>query len=139
MVRSLRERGVTIILTTHYIEEAEEMADRIGIINHGQLVLVEDKERLMRQLGKRRLTIQLQQPLTELPDALRSDALTLSEDRCALVYSFDAQSEQTGVSELLRELARQGIEIKDVNSSQSSLEDIFVGLVERSNQQQERI
>ena len=138
MVRGLRERGVTIILTTHYIEEAEEMADRIGIINHGQLILVEDKAVLMRKLGKRRLTIQLQQPLGELPAALESQALEVSADRCSLVYSFDAQGEQTGVAELLRSLAREGIEFKDVNSSQSSLEEIFVGLVHGSNQQRER-
>lgn len=138
MVRGLRERGVTIILTTHYIEEAEEMADRIGIINHGQLILVEDKALLMRKLGKRRLTIQLQQPLHELPASLASQALELSADRCSLVYSFDAQGEQTGVADLLRSLAREGIEFKDVNSSQSSLEEIFVGLVHGSNQQREQ-
>lgn len=138
MVRGLRERGVTIILTTHYIEEAEEMADRIGIINHGQLILVEDKALLMRKLGKRRLTIQLQQPLGELPAALESQALEVSADRCSLVYSFDAQGEQTGVADLLRSLAREGIEFKDVNSSQSSLEEIFVGLVHGSNQQREQ-
>ena len=138
MVRALREQGVTIILTTHYIEEAEEMADRIGVINHGQLILVEEKSVLMRQLGKRRLTIQLQQPLGELPAALHNDALQISADRCALVYSFDGQREQTGVAELLRNLAREGIEFKDVNSSQSSLEEIFVDLVHGSNQQRER-
>ncbi|WP_371919831.1 ABC transporter ATP-binding protein [Pseudomonas sp. MYb185] len=138
MVRGLRERGVTIILTTHYIEEAEEMADRIGVINRGQLILVEDKAVLMRKLGKRRLTIQLQQPLGELPAALDSRALEVSADRCSLVYSFDAQGEQTGVADLLRALAREGIEFKDVNSSQSSLEEIFVGLVHGSNQQRER-
>lgn len=138
MVRGLRERGVTIILTTHYIEEAEEMADRIGIINHGQLILVEDKALLMHKLGKRRLTIQLQQPLHELPASLASQALELSADRCSLVYSFDAQGEQTGVADLLRSLAREGIEFKDVNSSQSSLEEIFVGLVHGSNQQREQ-
>lgn len=138
MVRTLRDKGVTIILTTHYIEEAEEMADRIGVINRGELLLVEDKAVLMRQLGKRQLIIQLQQPLTSLPTAVAGKAVELTDDGCTLVYTFDAQGEQTGVGDLLRSLAREGVEFKDVNSSQSSLEEIFVGLVHDSNQQRGR-
>ncbi|CEA00449.1 ABC transporter ATP-binding protein [Pseudomonas saudimassiliensis] len=135
MVRQLRERGVTIILTTHYIEEAEEMADRIGIINRGELMLVEDKAVLMRQLGKRQLIVQLQQPLAALPPAVQGRAVELTDNGGTLVYTFDAQGEQTGVGDVLRALAREGIEFKDVNSSQSSLEDIFVGLVRDSNRE----
>ena len=133
MVRTLRDKGVTIILTTHYIEEAEEMADRIGIINRGELMLVKDKAVLMRQLGKRQLIIQLQQPLTALPAAVQGRAVELTDNGCTLVYTFDAQGEQTGVGDILRALAREGVEFKDVNSSQSSLEEIFVGLVHDSN------
>ncbi|WP_193075845.1 ABC transporter ATP-binding protein [Pseudomonas sp. FME51] len=133
MVRTLRDKGVTIILTTHYIEEAEEMADRIGIINRGELMLVKDKAVLMRQLGKRQLIIQLQQPLTALPEAVQGRAVELADDGCTLTYTFDAQGEQTGVGDVLRALAREGVEFKDVNSSQSSLEEIFVGLVHDSN------
>ncbi|SDR71753.1 ABC-2 type transport system ATP-binding protein [Halopseudomonas litoralis] len=133
MVRTLRDKGVTIILTTHYIEEAEEMADRIGIINRGELMLVKEKVVLMRQLGKRQLIIQLQQPLTALPEAVQGRAVELADDGCMLTYTFDAQGEQTGVGDILRALAREGVEFKDVNSSQSSLEEIFVGLVHDSN------
>ncbi|MEJ6654824.1 MAG: ABC transporter ATP-binding protein [Pseudomonas sp.] len=133
MVRTLRDKGVTIILTTHYIEEAEEMADRIGIINRGELMLVKDKAVLMRQLGKRQLIIQLLQPLTALPEAVQGRAVELADDGCTLTYTFDAQGEQTGVGDVLRALAREGVEFKDVNSSQSSLEEIFVGLVHDSN------
>jgi ABC-2 type transport system ATP-binding protein len=128
LVRGLRDNGVTIILTTHYIEEAEEMADRIGVINHGELIVVEDKARLMRKLGKRQLTLQLQQPLAQLPAGLAGYPLELSEDGHALVFSFDAHRE-TGIPGLLRRLSELGIEIKDLHSEESSLEDIFVGLV----------
>jgi ABC-2 type transport system ATP-binding protein len=121
MVRALRESGVTIILTTHYIEEAEEMADRIGVINKGELVLIEDKDVLMRKLGKKQLTLQLQSPLERIPDALAGLPLELSENGCALIYTFDAQGEQTGIAPLLRRLGE--------HSSESSLEDIFVSLV----------
>ncbi|TKA89367.1 ABC transporter ATP-binding protein [Halopseudomonas bauzanensis] len=138
MVRTLRDKGVTIILTTHYIEEAEEMADRIGVINRGELLLVEDKAVLMRQLGKRQLIIQLQQPLTALPAAVADKTVELIDNGSTLVYTFDAQCEQTGVGDLLRSLAREGVEFKDVNSSHSSLEEIFVGLVHDSNQQRSR-
>jgi len=129
LVRGLRDRGVTIILTTHYIEEAEEMADRVGVINHGELIVVEDKARLMRKLGKRQLTLQLQSPLAQLPAALAEYALELAQDGHALVFNFDAHSRETGIPGLLRRLSELGIEIRDLHSEESSLEDIFVGLV----------
>src|SRR6187402_119158 len=129
MVRELREKGVTIILTTHYIEEAEEMADRIGVISKGELVVVEDKHVLMRKLGKKQLTLQLQTPLERIPEALAGERLELVDNGHALVYTFDAQSERTGIAGLLRRLGEQGIDFKDLHSSESSLEDIFVSLV----------
>jgi len=129
LVRGLRERGVTIILTTHYIEEAEEMADRIGVINHGELIVVEDKLRLMRKLGKRQLTLQLQSPLAQLPPDLGQYPLELVQDGHALVFHFDAHALETGIPGLLRRLGELGIEIKDLHSQESSLEDIFVDLV----------
>jgi ABC-2 type transport system ATP-binding protein len=129
MVRELRERGVTIILTTHYIEEAQEMADRIGVINKGELIIVEDKDVLIRKLGKRQLSLQLQRPLERLPDALASPALELSKDGATLTYTFDVQSEHTGIAALLKQLAEHGIDFKDLHSKESSLEDIFVSLV----------
>jgi len=129
MVRELRAGGVTIILTTHYIEEAEEMADRIGVISKGELVVVEDKHVLMRKLGKKQLTLQLQAPLERIPEALAGERLELADDGHALVYTFDAQSERTGIAALLRRLGEQGIDFKDLHSSESSLEDIFVSLV----------
>ena len=129
LVRALRDSGVTIILTTHYIEEAEEMADRIGVINHGELIVVEDKVRLMRQLGKRQLTLQLQRPLAQLPAGLAQYPLELSQDGHSLTFNFDAHSRETGIPGLLRRLSELDIEVKDLNSHESSLEDIFVGLV----------
>ncbi|HSC85592.1 MAG TPA: ABC transporter ATP-binding protein [Pseudomonas sp.] len=129
MVRGLRERGVTIILTTHYIEEAEEMADRIGVIRKGEIILVEDKAVLMHKLGKKQLTLQLKYPLASLPAELAGYALELADEGHALVFTFDAQREHTGIAELLKELAQHGIDFKDLQSSQSSLEDIFVNLV----------
>jgi len=129
MVRSLRENGVTIILTTHYIEEAEEMADRIGVIRKGELILVEDKDVLMQQLGKKQLTLTLQKCLTRIPKALADLPLELSPDGHALVYTFDAHSEETGIATLLRRLGEQHVDFKDLHSSESSLEDIFVSLV----------
>ncbi|MGV8942997.1 ABC transporter ATP-binding protein [Thermomonas sp.] len=130
MVRELRESGVTIILTTHYIEEAEEMADRIGVIRNGELVVVEDKHVLMRKLGKKQLTLQLQAPLARIPDALAGEPLELADDGNALVYTFDTQAERTGIATLLRRLGDEGIGFKDLHSSESSLEDIFVGLLQ---------
>ena len=129
MVRGLRDQGVTIILTTHYIEEAEEMADRIGVIRKGEIILVENKSVLMEKLGKKQLTLHLQHPLAAIPAALSGMALSLSADGTELVYTFDAQGEQTGIAELFRKLGEHGIDFKDLQSSQSSLEDIFVNLV----------
>jgi len=133
MVRALRERGVTIILTTHYIEEAQDMADRIGVINRGELVVVEDKHVLMRRLGRKQLTLALQAPLECIPDDLSALPLELSGDRQSLVYTFDTQTQETGIADLLRRLAAHGIDFRDLNSSESSLEEIFVGLVHGSN------
>ena len=134
MVRALREKGTTIILTTHYIEEAEEMADRVGVINQGELVLVEDKTTLMRKLGKRQLSITLQSPLETVPPALSDLPLEIGEAGHALVYTYDVARDEsgrdeTGIAALLRRLGEQGIEFKDLNTSESSLEDIFVSLV----------
>jgi ABC-2 type transport system ATP-binding protein len=132
MVRNLRESGVTIILTTHYIEEAEEMADRIGVISKGELILVEDKHVLMRKLGKKQLTLQLQTPLQRLPEELSGLALELTDEGHALVYTFDTQTEETGIAALLKRLGELGIDFKDLHSSESSLEEIFVNLVHAS-------
>jgi ABC-2 type transport system ATP-binding protein len=132
MVRQLRDNGVTIILTTHYIEEAEEMADRIGVINKGELVLVQNKAELMRKLGRKQLKLQLQRPLTQLPPALAGLPIELSGDGTEMIYNFDAQGEQTGIAQLLRQLNEHDIDFKDLQSSQSSLEDIFVSLVRPS-------
>ena len=129
LVRSLRATGVTIILTTHYIEEAEVMADRIGVISKGEIILVEDKTELMRKLGKKQLTLQLAQPLARLPDALSVLPLELSADGSVLTYTYDARSEHPGIAALLHDLDRAGIAFKDLQTRQSSLEDIFVSLV----------
>jgi len=126
---ALKESGVTIILTTHYIEEAEEMADRIGVINKGQLMLVEEKAELMRKLGKKALTLQLQEPLAYLPEALSNYPLELKDQGSELVYTYDTASEQNAIAGLLRRLASEGIEFKDLQTKQSSLEEIFVNLV----------
>ncbi|MGM8228358.1 ABC transporter ATP-binding protein [Cellvibrio sp. ARAG 10.3] len=128
MIRGLRDDGVTIILTTHYIEEAEEMADRIGVINKGEIILVEDKTTLMQKLGKKQLSLQLQHPLTAIPATLSSYQLELSADGNQLIYTFDSQQE-ADIAGLLRQLNALGIEFKDLQTSQSSLEDIFVNLV----------
>ncbi len=129
MVRGLREAGVTIILTTHYIEEAEEMADRIGVIDKGRIILVEDKAALMEKLGERRLTIHLRSPLAAIPAALAAWPLALSADGSELVYRFDARREGTGIAALMRQLDASGVDFKDLRTDQSSLEDIFVSLV----------
>jgi ABC-2 type transport system ATP-binding protein len=131
LVRRLRDNGVTIILTTHYIEEAEEMADRIGVISRGELIVVEDKVRLMRKLGKKQLTLQLQQQLAQLPPGLAGYPLELSDDGHALVFTFDVSSRETGIPGLLKRLSELNIDVKDLHSSESSLEDIFVGLVSK--------
>ena len=133
VVRTLRDSGVTIILTTHYIEEAEDMADRIGVINKGEIILVEEKAELMRKLGKKQLTLQLQQKLHGLPAELSAFKLSIGEDGSTLIYDYDTKAERTGVATLLGELSRAGLRIRDLQTKQSSLEDIFVGLV--SNRQ----
>jgi ABC-2 type transport system ATP-binding protein len=129
VVRDLRNSGVTIILTTHYIEEAEDMADRIGVINKGEIILVEEKVELMRKLGKKQLTLELQQRLSAIPPELSSFKLSIAEDGSTLIYDYDTQAERTGVATLLGELSRAGLRIRDLQTNQSSLEDIFVGLV----------
>jgi ABC-2 type transport system ATP-binding protein len=129
LVRALRESGVTIILTTHYIEEAEEMADRIGVINKGELILVEDKATLMRKLGKKQLTLQLSGRLEAIPAELTQHHLTLAADGTELIYTYDTQGERTGITALLADLSRAGIRFRDLSTTQSSLEDIFVDLV----------
>jgi ABC-2 type transport system ATP-binding protein len=129
VVRELRDAGVTIILTTHYIEEAEEMADRIGVISKGEIILVENKIELMRKLGKKQLSLQLQKPLDAVPAALAAHNLALAEGGKELVFTYDTQGERTGVTTLLADLNTAGIRFRDLRTTQSSLEDIFIGLV----------
>lgn len=136
MVRSLRERGVTIILTTHYIEEAEEMADRVGVISKGRLILVEDKVALIKKLGRKTLTLNLAEPLAAIPEALAEWKLQLGGEGYELVYEFDSQAEATGVPSLLRRMSDIGVQFKDLHTEQSSLEDIFVGLVHEPRAEQ---
>jgi ABC-2 type transport system ATP-binding protein len=132
VVRELRDSGVTVILTTHYIEEAEEMADRIGVIDKGQIILVEEKRELMRKLGKKQMTLHLQERLAALPAALAGFTLELVADGSELVYTYDTQGERTGITSLLAALAAAGIRFKDLSTTQSSLEEIFVSLVTRA-------
>jgi len=129
VVRELRDSGVTIILTTHYIEEAEEMADRVGVINKGEIVLVEDKATLMRKLGRKQLTLHFNEPVAELPVSLANYPLELSEDRKELTYTYDTKSERSGITTLLNDLRASGLNFNDLNTTQSSLEEIFVNLV----------
>jgi len=129
LVRDLRASGVTIILTTHYIEEAEEMADRVGVINKGEIIIVEDKVELMRKLGKKQLTLELRERLDSIPAALAVHRLTLATDGKALIYNYDTRGENTGITTLLDDLRHAGIRFKDLQTTQSSLEDIFVGLL----------
>jgi ABC-2 type transport system ATP-binding protein len=129
MVRAMRAQGVTIILTTHYIEEAEEMADRIGVINNGELIVVEEKTALMKKLGKKELTLQLQEKMAAVPDALKDWTLELKSNGHELHYTFDAHAEHTGIPALLKRMDELGIGYRDLHTSQSSLEDIFVSLV----------
>ncbi|MDA1117052.1 MAG: ABC transporter ATP-binding protein [Proteobacteria bacterium] len=129
LVRGLRESGVTIILTTHYIEEAEEMADRIGVISKGELIVVEEKAALMKKLGKKQLTLHLQEPMSEIPAALAEWRLALRNGGCDLEYTFDGHEERTGIPSLLKRLSDLGIGFRDLNTAQSSLEEIFVSLV----------
>jgi ABC-2 type transport system ATP-binding protein len=129
VVRSLRASGVTIILTTHYIEEAEEMADRIGVISHGEIILVQDKNELMQKLGKKQLTLQLHESIEQIPPALSEYGLELGEDGDELIYTYDTRGERTGITALLSDLSQAGVKFKDISTTQSSLEDIFVSLV----------
>ena len=129
VVRELRAAGTTIILTTHYIEEAEEMADRIGVINKGEIILVEEKAELMRKMGQKRLTLQTHNKLDALPPELASHRLTIADGGHELIYDYDTSAERTGIATLLGELSRAGVRIRDLQTKQSSLEDIFVGLV----------
>jgi ABC-2 type transport system ATP-binding protein len=131
VVRDLRASGVTIILTTHYIEEAENIADRIGIINRGEIMLVQEKSRLMRELGKKQLILELDEPLAEIPLSLAAYKLEIGADGRALVYNYDTQADHTGITSLLGELSNAGIRFHDVNTTQSSLEEIFVGLLKK--------
>jgi ABC-2 type transport system ATP-binding protein len=129
IVRSLRASGVTIILTTHYIDEAEDLADRIGVINNGEIILVEDKAELMRKLGKKQLTLQLAKKLDAIPDELAPHRLTLAGEGSELIYTYDTQGERTGITALLKDLNQAGIRFRDLHTTQTSLEDIFVDLV----------
>ena len=130
VVDQLRRDGVTIILTTHYLEEAEEMADRIGVINHGRLLLIQPKAELMREFGRKRLTIELYEPLSECPPDLAARGITLSADGLRLGYDYDTRSDRTGIANLLAELARLGISVRDVSTRQSNLEEVFMSLVD---------
>jgi ABC-2 type transport system ATP-binding protein len=131
VVRDLRDSGVTIILTTHYIREAEDMADRIGVINKGELILVQDKHELMHKLGQKQLTLELHEPIDAIPAALESHRLQLANGGGELIYTYDSQGPRTGITHLLTDLAQAGIRFKDLDTTQSSLEDIFVDLVRR--------
>jgi ABC-2 type transport system ATP-binding protein len=133
IVAELKQAGVTIILTTHYIEEAEEIADRVGVINNGELILIEEKASLMSKLGKKQLLLDLREPLSELPASLIGEDLELSGDGHQLIYTFNAQSEHSGITSLLNSVKEAGIGIRDLNTIQSSLEDIFVSLVHESS------
>jgi len=132
VVRGLRDAGVTIILTTHYIEEAEEMADRVGVINKGEIVLIEDKKKLMQKLGKKQLKLHLQNKLQSIPPSLAAHHLDLSQDGDELVYTYDTKGERTGITSLMNDLTAAGITFNDLNTTQSSLEEIFVSLVHQS-------
>jgi ABC-2 type transport system ATP-binding protein len=131
IVRQLRASGTTIILTTHYIDEAEEMADRIGVINHGEIILVEDKAALIKKLGKKQLVLDLQEPTTTIPQALNAYTLELSTDGGRLTYTYDTQGERTGITQLLNDLSAAGMRFKDLDTKESSLEEIFVSLVRK--------
>ena len=135
LVEELKDQGVTIILTTHYIEEAEEVADRVAIINHGDILLVEEKDALMSRLGKKELTIELQEAAKAIPDSLSDLALTLSDDGMKLTYSYDAKQERTGITYLLSQLSEAGLRVKDLQTHTSSLEEIFVSLVNEDTEE----
>jgi ABC-2 type transport system ATP-binding protein len=131
IVRRMRDSGVTIILTTHYIEEAEEIADRVGVINNGELLVVDETLELMRKLGKKELHVELRAPVDGIPESLDRYGLALSSDGAQLTYTYDIRSENTGITDLLQDLESAGLAMKDLNTAQSSLEDIFVNLVRK--------
>jgi ABC-2 type transport system ATP-binding protein len=131
LVRELRESGVTIILTTHYIEEAEQMADRIGVINHGEIIRLQDKDELMQELGRKQVVLHLHEPLTQIPDLLASYKLELAGDGARLIYTYETRAARTGITTLLRQLSDAGIRFHDIDTNESSLEEIFVGLVKQ--------
>jgi ABC-2 type transport system ATP-binding protein len=133
LIRELRKNGVTIILTTHYIEEAQEMADRVGVINNGEIIVVEEKATLMRKLGKKQMTLNLSRHLAVIPSELKDDRLALAEDGNQLIYTYDAKAGNTGIAELIKKLGDSGIDFKDLQTKESSLEDIFVTLVGSSS------
>ena len=133
LVRRLRESGVTIVLTTHYIEEAEEIADRVGVINNGELLLVDDKQALMHKLGKKQMLVELENPVTQMPDSLNEWSLELSTDGQQLTYTYDPHNPHTGIDSLLRAISEAGLSLKDIQTSQSSLEEIFVNLVKKKS------
>jgi len=136
LIEKLREDGVTIILTTHYIEEAEEIADRIGVINSGELLLIEDKIKLMQKLGKKQLVIELKEPIIEIPISLKGKKLVLSDNGTSLTYTYDTTADATGITTLLNAISQAGLSLKDIVTSQSSLEDIFVDLVKSDNDEE---
>lgn len=131
IVENLRKSGVTIILTTHYIEEAEEIADRVGVINSGELILVEEKEQLMRKMGRKQLQVDLRDPVTELPTGLAEFGLTISDSGDSLIYTYDTRGDSTGITALLQAINECGLQLKDIKTSQTSLEEIFVDLVKK--------
>jgi ABC-2 type transport system ATP-binding protein len=131
VVKSLRESGVTVILTTHYIEEAEQLADRVGVINNGEVILVQEKNRLMQELGKKQLVLHLSDPIASLPDSLAAYQLELGADGLELTYHYDTKQERTGITALLGALHAANIKFNDLHTTQSSLEEIFVGLVNK--------
>ena len=133
IVADLKSSGVTIILTTHYIEEAEAIADRVGIIAKGELLLVEDKAKLMTQMGQKQIEVQLSEIITQVPETLKKHALELTQSGHALIYNYDTSAERTGITTLLNDIAAAGLTLRDVQTRQSSLEDIFVGLVSGDN------
>ena len=133
VVTELKQRGVTIVLTTHYIEEAEEIADRVAVINGGKILLIEEKDKLMKRLGTKQLRIELQAPITTLPDSLSDVDVQRADDGMSLIYHYDVKAERTGITSLLSKLASEGIVLRDLQTYQSSLEDIFVGLVTEEN------
>ena len=134
VVKSLRETGVTIILTTHYIEEAEAIADRVGVINQGELIVVEEKKELLKKMGHKTLTVQLQEEVKEIPDSIKKYNLTIGNDKISLNYTYNLQEKQTGITNLLQDIKDSGLKLKDLKTEQSNLEKIFVTLVRENNE-----